>query len=481
MTDLYVSMTGSDGNNGSQNAPFATILAASQHAQSGTTIHVAPGTYQGGFTTTANGTAAAHITYVSDTQWGAKIVGGPVTNSAAAGWWNQGNYVDVKGFEIDGSNAQAAANWQYGFYDSGSHDTFQNGSVHDILRDITAFNKAEAAAMGGAAIEMDSYAGGVDGSVIGNLAYNIGPDGLHSDHTQGIYQSETGVIRNNIIYNVVGDGIVTWHAAQNINISNNTIDNARDAGIVVGSGDSGSSSTTGDYINTNNNIVVNSANGIVENGITGIHNTYVDNLVYGVQGSIVRLQNGLRDVGTVQADPMFVNAAGHDYHLRAGSPAINAGTASGAPATDFDGNARPQGGAFDIGAYEFTSSSTPPPAPPPTAPPPVVTPDTLVLLLSEDRYRGDAQFIAKIDGTKIAGPTAATVLHSSGQSQTFTYNGLWGPGHHDLEIDFINDRYAGPGKDRNLYVDQVRYDGASYLSHTDALRTNGAIHILIGN
>jgi len=49
----------------------------------------------------------------------------------------------------------------------------------------------------------------------------------------------------------------------------------------------------------------------------------------------------------------FVNPATFDLHLRSGSPAINAGSAELAPGTDRDGVARPQGGAFDLGAYEF--------------------------------------------------------------------------------------------------------------------------------
>src|SRR5207248_2600614 len=71
-------------------------------------------------------------------------------------------------------------------------------------------------------------------------------------------------------------------------------------------------------------------------------------------------------------------------------------------------------------------------APPP--PPPQIGPDQLVLLLSEDRFGGDAQFIAKVDGVQIAGPTAVTTLHSSGQSETFNYTGMWPAGAHDLEI-----------------------------------------------
>jgi hypothetical protein len=43
---------------------------------------------------------------------------------------------------------------------------------------------------------------------------------------------------------------------------------------------------------------------------------------------------------------------GGDYHLQAGSPAINAGLNLGYP-LDFDGKAVPQGTAPDIGAYEY--------------------------------------------------------------------------------------------------------------------------------
>jgi hypothetical protein len=51
-------------------------------------------------------------------------------------------------------------------------------------------------------------------------------------------------------------------------------------------------------------------------------------------------------------DPLFVNPGAADLHLRAGSPAIDAGDATGAPADDFDGDARPTGAAPDAGADE---------------------------------------------------------------------------------------------------------------------------------
>ena len=58
-------------------------------------------------------------------------------------------------------------------------------------------------------------------------------------------------------------------------------------------------------------------------------------------------------------DPLFVDPANGDLHLQADSPAIDAGTATGAPAFDLDGVARPQDGDgdaaadFDMGAYEY--------------------------------------------------------------------------------------------------------------------------------
>ncbi|KKT16096.1 MAG: Alpha-1,3-galactosidase A, partial [Parcubacteria group bacterium GW2011_GWB1_43_6] len=55
-----------------------------------------------------------------------------------------------------------------------------------------------------------------------------------------------------------------------------------------------------------------------------------------------------------QYDPKFINAAARDFHLQSTSPAINAGATLGAPYDkDFVGVSRPQGSAYDIGAYEY--------------------------------------------------------------------------------------------------------------------------------
>lgn len=61
-------------------------------------------------------------------------------------------------------------------------------------------------------------------------------------------------------------------------------------------------------------------------------------------------------------NPLFVNVAGGDFHLRAGSPCIDRGTALSQVTNDLDGVGRPQGPRYDIGAYEYVSGRSVAPA-----------------------------------------------------------------------------------------------------------------------
>ncbi|MBI2841221.1 MAG: IPT/TIG domain-containing protein [Acidobacteria bacterium] len=59
------------------------------------------------------------------------------------------------------------------------------------------------------------------------------------------------------------------------------------------------------------------------------------------------------DKSCINEDPLFAGAS--DYHLKSGSPAIDRGVATSV-SRDHDGIARPQGAAFDVGAYEYTAA-----------------------------------------------------------------------------------------------------------------------------
>ena len=71
-----------------------------------------------------------------------------------------------------------------------------------------------------------------------------------------------------------------------------------------------------------------------------------------------QVEAGALGRANLSRDPLFVAPAwgkAGDYHLRAGSPLIDAGTSEGAPSSDLDGNPRPVGEACDTGAYEYGS------------------------------------------------------------------------------------------------------------------------------
>jgi hypothetical protein len=339
--NYYVSPTGSDSNAGtSSTKPFKTLARAAKAAtKPSTTVWVAPGTYTGGIKTTYSGTSSGRIYWVSTTKWGAKVVPG----STSVIWDNRGSYVNIVGFDIDGSTKPTVT---HGVYMGGSYSVVQANHVHHIAKSATCSSG------GGSAINTDAYYGGVYDDVIGNLVHDIGP--ASCKYIQGIYISTSGSVKNNVVYRVGEAAIHLWHDANHVTITNNTVASSH-YGLIVGGGDFYRLRTGDNYTVVNNNIFIDNGYGISEQGTTGKNNSYSNNLLYG-NSVAISLKNGLTAKNTVSSNPLFVSYSKTmttpNFHLTSSSPAIGRGIATGTLSTDFDGKPRNSTTGYDIGAYQ---------------------------------------------------------------------------------------------------------------------------------
>jgi hypothetical protein len=344
-TNLFVAPGGSDANPGTQSEPFRTIARAAQVVTPGTTVYVAPGQYTGGFRTTVNGTAEARIIFMSSERWGAKIVP-PLDSRTTSAWDNRGNHVDIIGFEIDGFQYQSGTKWLSGIYNGGSYNSIRHNQVHHIALDVPCES------VGGAGIGVDSYYKGKGAEVIGNNVHDIGPTECRYHH--GIYVSTQARVRSNVVYRVSGAGIHLWHDAEHVDITGNTVSSSG-SGIVVGGGDFYHSKGPNDHTVVANNIVFDNKHGILEQGATGPNNRYVNNLVSQNAVSDWGLAPGREHIGTIAAEPAFVEysrTGTPDFRLSSRSPAIGRGFAIDAPEPDFEGKPRSTTAGFDIGAFQ---------------------------------------------------------------------------------------------------------------------------------
>lgn len=190
-------------------------------------------------------------------------------------------------------------------------------------------------------------------------------------------------IFNNVIYNMNASGITItqrpppydYGIRRNIEIYNNTIYKVRfngGAGIYITAKD------ISNIVVRNNVVYMNNYNGSITAASSALL-PYIkanNNLVYGPKycsqayPNCVEISNnpaGYPDIyGNVTADPMFINLTTPDLHLQSTSPAINFGVLVSWITTDFDGKTRPQGSAFDAGAYEYSANVIPTNTPTPT-------------------------------------------------------------------------------------------------------------------
>jgi parallel beta-helix repeat protein len=256
-------------------------------------------------------------------------------------------------------------------YSSDEHGIYvSNSSDRPIIRNNHSHNN------NGCGIHMngDISLGGdgiiSDAIVEGNILHDNGYGGGSAINMDGVQDSE---IFNNLIYNNHATGIAMYQidggdASKNNKVYNNTIIQPPDGRWCI-------ISVNGSIGNTvYNNILINhhSFRGSIAvdaasmTGFTSDYNILVNRLSDDDGNSNMTLSQWQTlgyDLHSMIADPeneIFVDHTNGNFHLQQNAQAVDAGTNLVLPTVfeDLDNLLRPQGSAFDIGCYEYSSTTT---------------------------------------------------------------------------------------------------------------------------
>jgi hypothetical protein len=205
----------------------------------------------------------------------------------------------------------------------------------------------------------DNLGIGQNAYFVGNIIHDIIPSGTFDPDNS--YNDGSGInIRgdvnryfvNNTIYNTYG-GIVCYQSGAIAHLENNIIVNMKGGGRSI-------------FVDMP---AVAAASNMKNNLLFQPGGTPTINWGSTVYTGLANFQSATgKGQGCVEADPLFVNAAANDFHLQNTSPARDTGLASSVYTTfqtlyglsiavDPDNQTRPQGSAWDMGAFEFTNSN----------------------------------------------------------------------------------------------------------------------------
>jgi len=345
--DLYVGMDGSDLNAGTPTEPFATIPYAYSLAVAGDTIIVMPGVYTNytarwGLRIRASGTASNPIVLRSQIKGQAVIDGQNVSNR------NEAIYLDGSYNVIDGFGIRGGPNGGISVY--GNFNQIINNEIHHNG------NVASTNSNGQDGVYSDKNTH--DNLYAANYIHDNGRTGSNLDH--GLYLcGDNEIVLNNLLVRNAASGlqIAGYSILRNMKVYNNVAAFNGTSGIILWLALNG--------VEIKNNIIY--RNGHYGIGSWDAHGTglVVDrNLVFGNGSGNYNFSSGGSDYSytqgtTISAEPLFVNPDSMDFdpHLRAGSPAINAGlNLSSIFGTDKEGAARSLSGAWDLDAYRYAES-----------------------------------------------------------------------------------------------------------------------------
>jgi hypothetical protein len=399
-TQYYVSPTGSDTPAGGTSAePWKTLQYAADRVGAGDRVTVRAGTYAG-FNLTTSGTMNAPIEFIAEP--GVLInQANPVRTQHGINLENA-SWVIIGGFEVTGMQRAGVRSVGVDGDTFASNVTIRNVKSHDngywgiltgFVNDLLIENNTTYGSVNEHGIYVSNS--GDRPTIRNNMSYNNRANGIHmnGDASLGGDGIISGAyVSGNTIYNTgVGGGSgINMDGVQNSRIENNLLYNNHASGISLysidgGGGSSGNIVANNPVLEANNgrwalNIQSGSTGNTVRNnillndhptrgaidissdslpGFTSDYNVVISRFTTNGGNSNLTLSQWQAQTGqdahslVSTAAALFANAAGNDYHLKTGSPALNAGTSSFAPPSDHAGLPRPAGVAFDIGAFEF--------------------------------------------------------------------------------------------------------------------------------
>ncbi|HEV2750073.1 MAG TPA: choice-of-anchor Q domain-containing protein [Gemmatimonadales bacterium] len=336
--------------------PFQTIQHAADLVIPGDVVVVENGVYTSGGSVVdieRGGTAGHYVVFRAAVQWGAVIDGGQTShtqpNGAENGVYLGASFVRVEGFEIRNV-------WHDGISPASGVSDFQIVGNH--IHDVGRYCETSDIGLSGMTFINDNVV--IEQNVIHDIGRDsTGENGCNpgntywQNHDHGIYL-DTGanvIVRNNVFYNITRGWAVQCYPGplSQIYVANNTFafpNPHEDGQIIVAA-----TLTTGAIVN---NIFYQPQTAGVwfdaatTSGVAVQYNLTMGGPASTGSGAGVTLSNNLDNT-----DPMFVDALGFNFQLTAGSPAIDAGATLSYVTNDFLGMSRPQGAAYDIGAFEF--------------------------------------------------------------------------------------------------------------------------------
>jgi parallel beta-helix repeat protein len=316
-----------------------------------------------GFSVTGMQRAGVRAVGMNGTTFASKVTIRNVTS------FNNGYWGILTGFVNDvliENNTTYGSAVEHGIYVSNSGD-------RPIIRNNTVFdNRGNGIHMNG-----DASLGGdgiiSDAVVSGNVIYNNAKLNAHGQPGGGSGINMDGVqdslIVNNLLYNNHASGISLYSidggggSSDNI-VVNNTVYMAADArwalNIQNGSTDNMARNNILLNLHPSRGAINISSNSL--SGFTSDYNAVISRFTTNGGNSNQTLAQWQTSTGQdvhsfiATAAQLFGNPA-NDFHLLPTAPAINAGTSAFAPLIDLEGNPRPVGAGFDIGAYEWFAAA----------------------------------------------------------------------------------------------------------------------------